>query len=85
MKVVAYLGCLSRSMLWARSTRAASISVSSAPSWISRAALPAADSAPHGRARAGEQGFAKGQVGSSAMPHKMSNRSCERVNSLTPC
>lgn len=26
------------------------------------------------------EGFAKGQVGSSAMPHKMNSRSCERVN-----
>jgi len=28
------------------------------------------------------EGFAKGQVGSSAMPHKMNTRSCERVNGL---
>jgi adenylosuccinate lyase len=28
------------------------------------------------------EGFAKGQVGSSAMPHKMNARSCERVNGL---
>lgn len=28
------------------------------------------------------EGFAKGQVGSSAMPHKMNSRSCERVNGL---
>ena len=26
------------------------------------------------------EGFAKGQVGSSAMPHKMNSRSCERLN-----
>jgi adenylosuccinate lyase len=26
------------------------------------------------------EGFAKGQVGSSAMPHKMNSRSCERIN-----
>lgn len=26
------------------------------------------------------EGFAKGQVGSSAMPHKMNARSCERIN-----
>ncbi|NLT71656.1 MAG: adenylosuccinate lyase [Verrucomicrobiaceae bacterium] len=32
-----------------------------------------------GHELAGE-GFAKGQVGSSAMPHKMNSRSCERVN-----
>lgn len=32
-----------------------------------------------GHETAGE-GFAKGQVGSSAMPHKMNSRSCERVN-----
>jgi adenylosuccinate lyase len=32
-----------------------------------------------GNETAGE-GFAKGQVGSSAMPHKMNSRSCERVN-----
>lgn len=29
------------------------------------------------------EGFKKGQVGSSAMPHKMNSRSCERVNGLT--
>jgi adenylosuccinate lyase len=34
-----------------------------------------------GNETAGE-GFAKGQVGSSAMPHKMNSRSCERVNGL---
>ena len=28
------------------------------------------------------EGFRKGQVGSSAMPHKMNTRSCERVNGL---
>lgn len=28
------------------------------------------------------EGFKKGQVGSSAMPHKMNTRSCERVNGL---
>jgi adenylosuccinate lyase len=28
------------------------------------------------------EGFAKGQVGSSAMPHKMNTRSCERINGL---
>jgi adenylosuccinate lyase len=28
------------------------------------------------------EGFKKGQVGSSAMPHKMNSRSCERVNGL---
>jgi adenylosuccinate lyase len=30
----------------------------------------------------GSEGFAKGQVGSSAMPHKMNSRSCERINGL---
>jgi adenylosuccinate lyase len=34
-----------------------------------------------GHELAGE-GFAKGQVGSSAMPHKMNSRSCERINGL---
>ena len=28
------------------------------------------------------EGFMPGQVGSSAMPHKMNARSCERVNGL---
>ena len=28
------------------------------------------------------EGFARGQVGSSAMPHKMNTRSCERINAL---
>jgi len=29
------------------------------------------------------EGFQKGQVGSSAMPHKMNSRSCERINGFT--
>jgi adenylosuccinate lyase len=29
------------------------------------------------------EGFAQGQVGSSAMPHKMNARSCERINGMT--
>jgi adenylosuccinate lyase len=29
------------------------------------------------------EGFAAGQVGSSAMPHKMNSRSCERINGLS--
>lgn len=31
-------------------------------------------------AELGTEGFKKGQVGSSAMPHKMNSRSCERIN-----
>lgn len=31
----------------------------------------------------GSEGFGKEQVGSSAMPHKMNSRSCERMNGLT--
>lgn len=55
------------------------------------AALTACASAPSSfattlRLLAGEQlaneGFAQGQVGSSAMPHKMNARSCERINGL---
>ena len=33
--------------------------------------------------RAGDRGIRPGQVGSSAMPHKMNARSCERVNGFT--
>ena len=29
------------------------------------------------------EGFRKGQVGSSAMPHKMNSRSCERINGFS--
>ena len=39
------------------------------------------DAAPSWRAQElASEGFAKGQVGSSAMPHKMNSRSCERLN-----
>ena len=31
------------------------------------------------------EGFKPGQVGSSAMPHKMNARSCERVNGFLVC
>ena len=52
-------------------------------------ALLQVTSAPSGFARTlrlmaghelASEGFAKGQVGSSAMPHKMNSRSCERIN-----
>jgi adenylosuccinate lyase len=55
------------------------------------AALAQATSGPSSLARtirlmAGQElvteGFAAGQVGSSAMPHKMNSRSCERINGL---
>ena len=49
-----------------------------------QAASPASSFAKTLRLMAGHElaseGFAKGQVGSSAMPHKMNSRSCERIN-----
>ncbi len=48
-----------------------------------RGALVAGEDDPaDGRPRAGDRGLQPGQVGSSAMPHKMNTRSCERVNGL---
>ena len=57
----------------------------SSPRWCSSGAGPS--SLAHTiRLMAGHElvteGFAPGQVGSSAMPHKMNTRSCERVNGL---
>ena len=50
------------------------------------AAAPLANLALSVRLMAGHElateGFAAGQVGSSAMPHKMNTRSCERINGL---
>ena len=68
----------------ARSTRARSTSTSSPRSCRRR---PAPSSlATTLRLMAGHElvteGFQAGQVGSSAMPHKMNTRSCERVNGL---
>ncbi len=49
-------------------------------------AAPAASFAKTTRLAAGHEllseGFAKGQTGSSAMPHKVNSRSCERINGL---
>ena len=38
---------------------------------------------PDGGHELATEGFAAGQVGSSAMPHKMNSRSCERINGLS--
>ena len=68
----------------ARSTRARSTSTSS-PRSCSSSAGPS-NLATTIRLMAGNElvteGFKAGQVGSSAMPHKMNTRSCERVNGL---
>ena len=53
-------------------------------SLLNEASSPASSFAKTLRIMAGHElaseGFAKGQVGSSAMPHKMNSRSCERIN-----
>ncbi len=68
----------------ARSTRGPWTSTSSRR-WSSWCPVPA-NLATTIRLMAGHElvteGFAEGQVGSSAMPHKMNTRSCERVNGL---
>ena len=68
----------------ARSTRAPSTSTSLS-ALVQLAAGPS-NLATTIRLMAGHElvteGFAEGQVGSSAMPHKMNTRSCERVNGL---
>ena len=57
----------------------------SSPRWCSWSPAPS-NLATTIRLMAGHElvteGFAEGQVGSSAMPHKMNTRSCERVNGL---
>jgi adenylosuccinate lyase len=53
---------------------------------LAQIAAPASNLAINIRLLAGfelvSEGFAKEQVGSSAMPHKMNSRSCERINGL---
>ena len=82
--VAAHLGFDAVSPASARCTRARSTSTSWRPSC--RPGAGPASLATTIRLMAGlelaTEGFQPGQVGSSAMPHKMNSRSCERINGL---
>jgi len=83
-KIVEFLGmpsyCVSVGQVYPRSLDMATVSaladLASAPSSFCKTLRLMA-----GHETASE-GFAPGQTGSSAMPHKMNSRSCERVNGL---